>query len=212
VNSTELAGFAAQMTDALKKRPELADVDNNLVVQGNALQLTVDREKASRLGVPMQTIDDTLYDAFGQRQISTIFTQLNQYRVVLEVAPEFRTTTALLDQLTVRGNGNGALTGSNATTYGQVTSSNSATVGHRQYRQRRHRGRRRRRDSLGVGDGDAGQRAARGQPPGSAAGGDDLVQPRARLLAVGRGDRVPRRRIAAQVPAAGARPVHRQGR
>jgi multidrug efflux pump len=127
VNSTELAGFAAQMTDALKKRPELADVDNNLVVQGNALQLTVDREKASRLGVPMQTIDDTLYDAFGQRQISTIFTQLNQYRVVLEVAPEFRTTTALLDQLTVRGNGNGALTGSNATTYGQVTSSNSAT-------------------------------------------------------------------------------------
>jgi multidrug efflux pump len=115
------------MTDALKKRPELADVDNNLVVQGNALQLTVDREKASRLGVPMQTIDDTLYDAFGQRQISTIFTQLNQYRVVLEVAPEFRTTTALLDQLTVRGNGNGALTGSNATTYGQVTSSNSAT-------------------------------------------------------------------------------------
>ena len=127
VNSTELAGFAAQMTDALRKRPELADVDNNLVVQGNALQLNIDREKASRLGVPMQTIDDTLYDAFGQRQISTIFTQLNQYRVVLEVAPQFRTTTALLDQLTVRGNGNGALTGSNATTYGQVTSSNSAT-------------------------------------------------------------------------------------
>ncbi|WP_300615074.1 efflux RND transporter permease subunit [Dokdonella sp.] len=127
VNSKELAGFATTMTDALKKRPELADVDNNLVTQGNALHLTVDREKASRMGVPMQTIDDTLYDAFGQRQISTIFTQLNQYRVVLEVAPEFRTGTALLNQLTVRGNGNGALTGSNATTLGQATSSNSAT-------------------------------------------------------------------------------------
>ncbi len=127
VNSTELAGFATKMTDALKKRPELADVDNNLANQGNALHLTIDREKASRLGVPMQTIDDTLYDAFGQRQISTIFTQLNQYRVVLEVAPEFRTSTALLNQLTVRGNGNGALTGSNATTLGQATSSNSAT-------------------------------------------------------------------------------------
>jgi len=127
VNSKELAGFAAKMTDALRKRPELADVDNNLANQGNALNLTIDREKASRLGVPMQTIDDTLYDAFGQRQISTIFTQLNQYRVVLEVAPEFRTSTALLDQLTVRGNGNGALTGSNATTLGQATSSNSAT-------------------------------------------------------------------------------------
>jgi multidrug efflux pump len=127
VNSKELAGFAAQMTEALRKRPELADVDNNLANQGNALNLTIDREKASRLGVPMQTIDDTLYDAFGQRQISTIFTQLNQYRVVLEVAPEFRTSSALLNQLTVRGNGNGALTGSNATTLGQATSSNSAT-------------------------------------------------------------------------------------
>jgi len=127
VNSSELAGFAEKMTEALRQRHELADVDNNLANQGDALHLTVDREKASRLGVPMQTIDDTLYDAFGQRQISTIFTQLNQYRVVLEVAPEFRTSKALLDQLTVRGNGNGALTGSNATTLGQAASSNSAT-------------------------------------------------------------------------------------
>ncbi|MET0225851.1 MAG: efflux RND transporter permease subunit, partial [Dokdonella sp.] len=127
VNSKELATFAASMTDALRRRRELADVDNNLANKGNALNLTIDREKASRLGVPMQTIDDTLYDAFGQRQISTIFTQLNQYRVVLEVAPEFRTSTALLNQLTVRGNGNGALVGSNATTLGQSTSSNSAT-------------------------------------------------------------------------------------
>ncbi|HEY0180103.1 MAG TPA: efflux RND transporter permease subunit [Dokdonella sp.] len=127
VDSKDLATQAARMTDALRRRPELADVDNNLVNRGNALNLTIDREKASRLGVPMQTIDDTLYDAFGQRQISTIFTQLNQYRVVLEVAPQFRTSTALLDQLNVRGNGNGALVGSNATTLGQVTSSNSAT-------------------------------------------------------------------------------------
>ncbi|HEY0230857.1 MAG TPA: efflux RND transporter permease subunit, partial [Dokdonella sp.] len=127
VNSKELATFAASLTDALRQRRELADVDNNLANKGNALNLTIDREKASRLGVPMQTIDDTLYDAFGQRQISTIFTQLNQYRVVLEVAPEFRTSTALLNQLTVRGNGNGALVGSNATTLGQSTSSNSAT-------------------------------------------------------------------------------------
>jgi multidrug efflux pump len=79
------------------------------------------------MGVPVQTIDDTLYDAFGQRQISTIFTQLNQYRVVLEVAPEFRNSTDLLNKLTVRGNGSGALTGSNATSFGQVKSSNSAT-------------------------------------------------------------------------------------
>jgi len=127
VNSTELAGYANQMTQAMRQRPELSDVDNNLADSGNALKLTIDREKASRLGVPVQTIDDTLYDSFGQRQISTIFTQLNQYRVVMEVEPEFRTSQDLLNKLTVRGNGNGALTGSNATTFGQVTSSNSAT-------------------------------------------------------------------------------------
>ncbi|WP_424682265.1 efflux RND transporter permease subunit [Frateuria sp. YIM B11624] len=127
VNSTELAKYAEQMTQALRQRPELADVDNNLADQGNALKLTIDREKASRLGVPVQTIDDTLYDAFGQRQISTIFTQLNQYRVVLEVAPEFRSSRDLLNKLTVRGNGSGALTGSTATSFGQLTSANSAT-------------------------------------------------------------------------------------
>ncbi len=127
VNSVELAKYAGEMTQAMRQRPELADVDNNLADRGNALKLTIDREKASRMGVPVQTIDDTLYDAFGQRQISTIFTQLNQYRVVLEVAPEFRNSTDLLNKLTVRGNSSGALTGSNATSFGQVKSSNSAT-------------------------------------------------------------------------------------
>ncbi|WP_109123468.1 efflux RND transporter permease subunit [Dyella sp. C11] len=127
VNATELSGYATQMTAALRELPELADVDNNLADQGTSLKLTIDREKASRLGVPVQTIDDTLYDSFGQRQISTIFTQLNQYRVVLEVAPQFRTSTALLNQLTVKSNGSGALTGSNATAFGQVASSNSST-------------------------------------------------------------------------------------
>ncbi|MDL5366962.1 efflux RND transporter permease subunit [Xanthomonas sp. NCPPB 2654] len=128
VDSAELATQAARLTEALRKRPELADVDNNLANQGRALELTVDRDKASALGVPMQTIDDTLYDAFGQRQISTIFTQLNQYRVVLEVAPQFRTSTALLQQLAVASNGSGALTASNATNFGQTTSSNSSTA------------------------------------------------------------------------------------
>jgi len=127
VNATELSGYATQMTQALRELPELADVDNNLADQGSSLKLTIDREKASRLGVPVQTIDDTLYDSFGQRQISTIFTQLNQYRVVLEVAPQFRSSTALLNQLTVKSNGSGALTGSNATAFGQVASSNSST-------------------------------------------------------------------------------------
>ncbi|HET7331676.1 efflux RND transporter permease subunit [Dyella sp.] len=128
VNMAELASAATKMTQALRLRPELADVDNNLADQGTALKLTIDRDKASTLGVPVQTIDDTLYDSFGQRQISTIFTQLNQYRVVLEVEPQFRNSTSLLNQLTVKSNGGGALTGSNATTFGQAASSNSSTT------------------------------------------------------------------------------------
>jgi multidrug efflux pump len=128
VNSEELSGYAEKMTQALRQRRELSDVDNNLADKGSALDLTIDRQQASRLGVPVQTIDDTLYDAFGQRQISTIFTQLNQYRVVLEVAPQFRTSSDLLNKLAVRSNGGGALTGSNATGYGMVKSSNSSTA------------------------------------------------------------------------------------
>ncbi len=128
MDNRELAEQAARVTDALRRLPELADVDNNLADHGRALHVEVDRDKASRYGVPMQTIDDTLYDAYGQRQISTIFTQLNQYRVVLEVAPEFRTADALMNQLAIGSNGSGALTGSNATTLGQVSSSNSSTA------------------------------------------------------------------------------------
>ncbi len=128
VNSSELSGYAQKMLLAMRTLPQLADVDSNLADNGTALHLDIDRSKASRLGVPIQTIDDTLYDAFGQRQISTIFTQLNQYRVVLEVAPRFRNPTDLMDKLFVRSTGGGALTGSNATSLGMLRSSNSSTA------------------------------------------------------------------------------------
>ncbi|UXI67453.1 efflux RND transporter permease subunit [Tahibacter amnicola] len=113
VDSTLLADAATKMTAAMRQRPELSDVDNNLAARGLQWKLDIDREQASRLGVSIQSIDDTLYSAFGQRQVSTIFTELNQYRVVLEVAPDFRTGADLLDKLTVRstassGNTDGA--------------------------------------------------------------------------------------------------------
>ena len=127
VDTQALADYAERLTQRLRLQPELSEVGNNLSERGDALLLNVDRAKAGRLGVPMQTINDTLYDAFGQRQISTIFTQLNQYRVVMEVAPQFRNAGALLNQLGVRANGDGALTGANATAFGQAASSNSAT-------------------------------------------------------------------------------------
>jgi len=112
VDAKELGDAATRMTTALRQRPELVDVDNNLASKGLQLLLAIDRDQASRLGVAIQNIDDTLYSAFGQRQVSTIFTELNQYRVVLEVAPEFRTSSDLLDKLAVRASGNGAVAGS----------------------------------------------------------------------------------------------------
>ncbi|THD10785.1 efflux RND transporter permease subunit [Metallibacterium scheffleri] len=128
LDAAALKQYATRMSAAFHKLPELADVDSNLADRGRVMDLQIDRANASRLGVPIQTINDTLYDAFGQRQISTIFTELNQYRVILEVAPQFRNITALLDQLTVRSNGSGALTGSTATSFGQAASSNTSTA------------------------------------------------------------------------------------
>ncbi|HET7562808.1 MAG TPA: efflux RND transporter permease subunit [Rhodanobacteraceae bacterium] len=128
VSATDLAPYARKMLAAIRQLPEVTDVSDNLAANGRALQLNIDRTAASRLGVPVQTIDDTLYDAYGQRQISTIFTQQNQYRVVLEVAPQFRNRSDLMNMLRVRSNGaSGALTGSNATSLGMLKSSNSST-------------------------------------------------------------------------------------
>ena len=86
---TEYLG--AQDGRALRALPELRDVSSDQQDQGLQSLLMIDRSTASRLGITPQMIDDTLYDAFGQRQVSTIFTQLNQYRVVLEVKPDFQT-------------------------------------------------------------------------------------------------------------------------
>jgi multidrug efflux pump len=101
-NPEELAAWAPRIQERLRQLPELTDVATD--EQSGALQLSlvVDRDSASRLGVTAQAIDDTLYDAFGQRQVSTIFTQLNLYRVILEVAPPFQKSAAALDQITVR--------------------------------------------------------------------------------------------------------------
>jgi multidrug efflux pump len=77
------------MLARLQARPELTDVASDQQVQGMQAKLVIDRDTAARLGILASTIDQTLYDAYGQREVSTIFTQLNQYHVVLEVKPEF---------------------------------------------------------------------------------------------------------------------------
>jgi multidrug efflux pump len=97
-----LQQFAPQLIERLHALPELRDVADDQQTGGLELALAVDRDTASRLGITPQMIDDTLYDAFGQRQVSTIFTQLNQYRVVLEVDPSFAKGPESLDHLYVR--------------------------------------------------------------------------------------------------------------
>src|SRR5450432_181610 len=90
VNQKELAYWTPKFIEKLKTIPELRDVASDQMNQGLLATLTIDRDTASRLGILPATIDNTLYDAFGQRQVSTMFTQLNQYHVILEVNPQFQ--------------------------------------------------------------------------------------------------------------------------
>ena len=90
VDQKELAYWTPKLIARLQALPELRDVASDQLNQGLLATLTIDRDTASRLGILPATIDNTLYDAFGQRQVSTMFTQLNQYHVVLEVNPQFQ--------------------------------------------------------------------------------------------------------------------------
>ena len=101
----ELNRWAPKLLEHLQLRPELRDVSSDQLNQGLASLVEIDRNTASRMGITPQLITDTLYDAFGQRQVSTMFTQLNQYRVILEVMPEFQKGPEALQALEVRGSG-----------------------------------------------------------------------------------------------------------
>ncbi|MGZ6096215.1 MAG: efflux RND transporter permease subunit, partial [Polyangiales bacterium] len=103
----ELRTWAPQMLEELRKLPELRNVASDQGSGGRQVTVVIDRDTASRLGVAPQQIDDVLYDSFGQRQISTIFTQLNQYRVILEVKPEYQQNPSALAQIYVKA-ANGA--------------------------------------------------------------------------------------------------------
>jgi len=98
-NAAELARYATGFVDRLKQLPELEDVASDLQNGGRQVALDFDRRTAMRLGLSAQTLDDTLYDSFGQRQVSTLFTQLNQYHLILEVQKDFRTSPANLGDI-----------------------------------------------------------------------------------------------------------------
>jgi multidrug efflux pump len=101
-DQNELGVWAPKFVDALKQRPELINVSSDLQDRAPRVMITIDRATASRLGITPQMVDDALYDAFGQRQVSTIFTELNQYRVVLVAKPEFRQNAQALDSIYLR--------------------------------------------------------------------------------------------------------------
>jgi multidrug efflux pump len=101
-NQAELGTYTRKMVDGLSRESDLTDVASDLQDQGLGAMLVIDRDTAARLGIAMADVDNTLYDAYGQRQISTIFTQLNQYHVVMEVSKNFQTDPSTLTHLYVK--------------------------------------------------------------------------------------------------------------
>jgi multidrug efflux pump len=102
VDAVELSQWSQKLLDRLRTSSELRDVASDQQNGGLQVSLTIDRDTASRLGISPAAIDNTLYDAFGQRQVSTIYTQLNQYHVVLEAVPQFQQNPDSLNSLYVK--------------------------------------------------------------------------------------------------------------
>jgi multidrug efflux pump len=132
-DSNELNLWTGKLVDKMKQLPQLADVATDQQTGGLAVSLVIDRATASRLGIAPTTVDSTLYDAYGQRQISTMYTQLNQYHVILETAPGAQQSPAKLQDLYIQtqssagGSGPGA-SSSFASSGSSSAGSNSTTT------------------------------------------------------------------------------------
>ncbi len=127
-NLRDLNEWAPKLLAKLKTLPQVVDANSDQQIHGLETQLIIDRSTASRLGVSPQAIDTTLYSAFGQRQVSTMYTGINQYHVVLEVLPEFQQNPESLNDIYVRAN-NGTAVPISAFTQLR-TAMNSLTVNH----------------------------------------------------------------------------------
>jgi multidrug efflux pump len=123
----ELDEWTNRFVDRLKQLPELEDVATDQQPGGLAVSLVIDRISASRLGIAPSTIDNTLYDAFGQRQINTMYTQVNQYHVVLESDPQFQQDPNKLNHLYIQANASSGTTGAGASS--SFASSGSSAAG-----------------------------------------------------------------------------------
>ena len=135
-NADELNTWAPKFLAKLQTLPQLADAASDQQNAGLRTALVLDRDTASRLGLTTSTIDNTLYDSFGQRQVSTMFTQVNQYHVILEVDPRFQQTPFDLNNVYITPSTSGITTGTGtnlsapvASTSTTSTTSSSATTG-----------------------------------------------------------------------------------
>ncbi|HTW49096.1 MAG TPA: efflux RND transporter permease subunit, partial [Acidobacteriaceae bacterium] len=126
-DTDELNEWTNKFVTELKKLPELEDVATDQQTGGRAVSLMIDRVTASRLGIAPTTIDNTLYDAYGQRLINTLYTQLNQYHVVLETAPQWQQNPANLGDLYIQSGAASGESGAGAAT--SYSSSASASAG-----------------------------------------------------------------------------------
>jgi len=135
-DQVELNEWTAKFVDKLKQLKGLEDVATDQQLGGLAVSLVVDRVTASRLGIAPTTIDNTLYDAFGQRQINTMYTQLNQYHVILEAQPQFQLDPDKLNHLFIQANAASGTTGAGASTSsgrGSTSAGSNALTGTAQY-------------------------------------------------------------------------------
>jgi multidrug efflux pump len=132
----ELDEWTAKFVTQLKQQPTLEDVATDQQLGGLAVSLVVDRVTASRLGIAPTTIDNTLYDAFGQRQINTMYTQLNQYHVILEAQPQFQLDPDKLNHLFIQANAASGTSGAGASSSsgrGSTSAGSNALTGTAQY-------------------------------------------------------------------------------
>jgi multidrug efflux pump len=125
-DQNELNLWAGKLVGEMKQLPELADVATDQQTGGLAVSLVVDRVTASRFGIAPTTIDSTLYDAYGQRQISTMYTQLNQYHVILETTPSAQQSPGKLQDLYIESNASAGGSGPGASSSFAASGSSSA--------------------------------------------------------------------------------------
>jgi multidrug efflux pump len=127
-DSSELNVWTAKMVAEISKLPQVRDVVTDQQNNGVSMNLVIDRATASRLNITPDQIDSTLYDAFGQRQISTLYTQSNQYHVILEALPTFQTSPNSLSGIYFQGSNTSSSGSSSQSTSGRTSSASSGTV------------------------------------------------------------------------------------